>query len=451
MTELAASLAQALAHTKFQTEGGKVHSADGLHQAIPLARWGTPETREVLSANPEVVDDWVGSVADHLRDRLSGYIDVSTDRIGHSFPVVGDELVNIRATPDRALEIHSSSSVSGLAKGLIRAAAVLGADRAAELVSVWAGGEPRHYTICVVLAGVYIDESIELDEGLRMYRLPVSSDSLPMSMPDLRWELVADILGHAVLEVDASTHSALFVPRQSADAHPPLQTCTALGEVSLDTFFLALSLVCNRRVGSAWSWNDFGDASAFTTGRRIGLAGQGLGIEQLSKDVTHSLYTGVTKLSSFDPPTPNLCRKGLQRAWALSSELQRRLDSDERFQIAVTRRTEAATPGVLNPDRLIDLRIALESLYLDSIQGELGFRLSITGARHLGTRLDDRRAIRKTLADFYGLASRVIHGSTPTKKADVSLVDKATKLCRNGILKIVEQRDQPSWTDFLLS
>ena len=181
------------------------------------------------------------------------------------------------------------------------------------------------------------------------------------------------------------------------------------------------------------------------------MAGQGLRIEQLSKDVTHSLYTGVTKLSSFDPPTPNLCRKGLQRAWALSSELQRRLDSDERFQIAVTRWTEAATPGVLNPDRLIDLRIALESLYLDSIQGELGFRLSITGARHLGTRLDDRRAIRKTLADFYGLASRVIHGSTPTKKADVSLVDKATKLCRNGILKIVEQRDQPSWTDFLLS
>ena len=440
-----------MAHTKFQTEGGKVHSADGLRQAIPLARWGTPETREVLSANPEVVDDWVGSVAVHLRDRLSGYIDVSTDRIGHSFPVVADELVHIRATPDRALEIHSSSSVSGLAKGLIRAAAVLGADRAAELVSVWAGGEPRHYTICVVLAGVYIDEGIELDEGLRMYRLPVSSDSLPISMPDLRWELVADILGHAVLEVDASTHSALFVPRQSADAHPPLQTCTALSEVSLDTFFLALSLVCNRRVGSAWSWNDFGDASAFTTGRRIGLAGPGLAIKRLSKDVTHSLYTGVTKLSSFDPPTLNLCRKGLQRAWTLSSELQRRLDSDERFQTAVTRWTEAATPGVLNPDRLIDLRIALESLYLDSNDGELGFRLSVTGARHLGASLEERRARRKTLVDFYGLASRVIHGATLAKKADVALVDRATKLCRDGILKIVERRDQPSWTDFLLS
>ena len=241
MTELAASVAQALAHTKFQTEGGKVHSADGLRQAIPLARWGTPETREVLSANPEVVDDWVGSVAVHLRDRLSGYIDVSTDRIGHSFPVVADELVHLRATPDGALEIHSSSFVSGFAKGLIRAAAVLGADRAAELVSVWAGGEPRHYTICVVLAGVYIDEGIELDEGLRMYRLPVSSDSLPISMPDLRWELVANILGHAVLEVDASTwlHT---ISNRSLGAHDAGKVHRKLRVVPAQPLFRSLHL-----------------------------------------------------------------------------------------------------------------------------------------------------------------------------------------------------------------
>ena len=450
MTELASLLAQALPAITFRTKEGRVYSAEGLQETLSQTSGHVSETREVLSAYLEVDDVWVGSVAAHLRDWLSGYIDVSTDRIRHSFPVVDDTGGYSGVTSDHAEEFRSSSYVSGFARGLIRAAAVLGPDRAAELVSVWAGVEPRHYKICVVLASVYINESLELDQGLRMYRLPVSSDSLPISMPDMRLDSVVNILGHPVLEISASSGPVFFVPRQSIDGHPALHTRTALGDVSLYTFFLALSLVCNQRVSLAWSWNDFGDAGAFTTGERSSLAGPGLPTERFSKGMTQHLSTGIVELSSFEPPAPNLCKKGLQRAWSLRSELQRRTDSDQRLQIAVTRWAKAASPGVLNPDRVIDLRIALEALYLDSNEGEFGFRLSITGARHLGTSLDDRRAIRKTLVDFYGLASRVIHGATLAKNADVALVDRATKLCRDGILKIVEEGKRPSWTDLLL-
>ena len=156
-------------------------------------------------------------------------------------------------------------------------------------------------------------------------------------------------------------------------------------------------------------------------------------------------------MGTLAAPAANLCEQGLRRAWELRSELQSRLDSDQRFQIAVTRWAKAATPGVMNPDRIIDLRIALEALYLDSTGGELGFRLSLTGARHLRTNLDDRQAVRRSLVDFYGFASRVIHGAPIGRSIDVTLVDMATDLCREGILKIVEQRNQPRWTDLLLS
>lgn len=189
--------------------------------------------------------------------------------------------------------------------------------------------------------------------------------------------------------------------------YAPLQTSTALGEVSLETFSLVLSLVCNRRVGLSLSWTNYGDSDPFAVGVRSVLLAPDTATEKFSKGWSYEPSTGVTKLLSFDPPAPNLCEQGLRRAWELQSELQRRIDSDQRFQIAVTRWAKAASPGVLNADRVIDLRIALESLYLDSSEGELGFRLSVIGARHLGSNLVDRKPIRKTLADFYRLASRV--------------------------------------------
>ena len=270
----------------------------------------------------------------------------------------------------------------------------------------------------------------------------------------MRGDSVSRILGHTVLEFKASTSPALFVPPQSDDVYTPipLLTRTALGRVSLNTFFLALSLICNRQVGLAWSWIDYGEAGSFADPEAdSSMLGPGMATELLAKGYTRSLTTGVTQLSSYEPPTPNLCENGLRRAWDLQKELQRRIDSDQRFQTAVTRWAKAASPGVLDPDRVIDLRIALESLYISSSEGELGFRLSITGARHLGTSLVERKAIRKTLVDFYRLASRVIHGTPLSSNTDVSLVDAATKLCRDGILKIVEGRNQPDWTDFLLS
>lgn len=454
MAELAALLDEALRATTFRTAGGKGYSAEEFRDELspPLKR--VPETWEVLSANPVVSDSWVGSVADHLRDRLSEYIDVSTDRIGHSFAVDSATSRRFTVTPDYAVEIQASSSLAGLVRGLIRAAAVLGPDRAAQLLGLWADGKPRHYRILVVLAGVHVAEDIELNQGLRVYRLPISSDSLPISLPKMmRLDSVARILGHTVLEVKASTSPALFAPPQSNDEYTcvHLHTSTALGGVSLNTFFLALSLVCNRQVGLAWSWNDFGDAGAFDTGERSSLVGPGMSTELLGKGQTHHLSTKITELRSYEPPAPNLCEKGLRRAWDLRGELQRRIDADQRFRTAVTRWAKAASPGVLDPDRVIDLRIALESLYISSSEGELGFRLSITGARHLETSLVERRAIRKTLIDFYRVASQVIHGAPLKKGKHVSLIDRATKLCRDGILKIVEERNQPDWTDFLLS
>ena len=454
--ELVQLVVQALAQTSFRTEDRAIISAEEMCQTLSQSYWGAPDRELALSARPEVSDDVVDCLAAGLHQRLDAYVDASSGRIGHSFRVAGDEGGLIRATPDHAVEIQSRSHSRGLARALIRAAAVVGPEAAAGLLDGWARGEPLRFKICLVLAGLYVDQPLELAAGLRVYSLPTSSEGLPLSMPATprpHWQRVSNMLGHTVLEIDAHTCPVFFQPPREEGQYPPLETLTILQDVKVDTFLTALSLVCNRRVEVAWSWNDCGDAAAFATEHPTGLAGPGpMTLRWLGKGSTHDPTANITEITDFNPPSPNLDANLLSRTWAFGEELQRRIDTDPRFRIAVRRWEQSTTPGASPEDRAVDLRIALESLYLNSDAGELGFRLAITGARHLGTSLEKRREIRRTLGDFYGLASRIIHGTelNQVRNSDTESVKRASRVCRDGILRIVEEKHQPNWSDLVL-
>ena len=92
MTELTALLTKALLSTTFGVSREQRYSADELRDALARASGSVAETRKVLSAQPEVDDISVESVANHLRDRLSKYIDVGSESVGHSFPVLGHNI-----------------------------------------------------------------------------------------------------------------------------------------------------------------------------------------------------------------------------------------------------------------------------------------------------------------------------------------------------------------------
>ena len=461
--ELVQLVVQALAQTTFRTEDRAILSAEELCRTLSESYWGAPDRDLALSARPEVSDDVVDCLAAGLHQQLDAYVDASSGRIGHSFRVAGDEGGLIRATPDHAVEILSRSHSRGLARALLRAAAVLGPEAAAGLLDLWARGEPLQFKICLVLAGLYVAQPLELAEGLRIYPLPTSSEGLPLSMPATprpHWQRVSDMLGHTVLEIDAHTSPVFFQPPGDESQYPPLNTLTVLQGATVDTFLTALSLVCNRRVAVAHSWNDYGNAAAFANGNPTGLAGPGPArLLMLGRGSIYHTSTNITELTEFRPRSPNLDSNGFSRAWALVDELQRRLDSGPRFRIAVRRWEQSAgnasrddRTNASRDDRAIDLRIALESLYLDSDAGELGFRLATTCARHLGTSLEERREISRALKRFYGRASRVIHGTEfdQTGNTDVELLRRASRLCCDGILKIVETKHQPEWSDLLL-
>ena len=110
MTELTALLTKTLLSTTFGVSREQRYSADELRNALARASGSVFETRKVLSAQPEVDDISVESVANHLRDRLSKYIDVGSDSVGHSFPVLGH---NIRVPLPQHVTMYEPGDPTG--------------------------------------------------------------------------------------------------------------------------------------------------------------------------------------------------------------------------------------------------------------------------------------------------------------------------------------------------
>ena len=104
-------------------------------------------------------------------------------------------------------------------------------------------------------------------------------------------------------------------------------------------------------------------------------------------------------------------------------------------------------------DRYIDLRVALEALYLKDFMNEqsqeMRFRLALFGAWHLGADWEERRSIRKTLRDAYDMASKAVHEGELPRKATGTL-PAPQDLCRRGILKLLREGAPKDWGDLVL-
>ena len=441
-------LTDALDHTTFS---GGVSSPEDFRSALADEYWSSPNRRSVVASRPTVADFAMGPLVNALRDRLTPYLDVTTDRVGHAFRVVGDGRASARSSSDRFVENQSISSLEGVGLGLVRAAAIQGPGPTAALFEEWVRGEPIRFKVCLVLGGAYVSDYLDLNAGLRLFPLPTSSDALPLSMPDMDYNRVNAILGHPLLEIDVFTRPVFFLPPGDDNEFPELQSTTALAPASVDVFMLALSLVCDRHVGVAWSWSDFGPAESFAGRSPTGLIGPGrVTTRLLGRGYMYSVDRNVTTVDGFDPPSPHICANRLSRAWELLPELHDRHSRDSRFRLAVTRWYQSRSASSF--DRVVDLRIALESLYLGSDRGELSFRLATTAARHLKASLAERHEVQRTLIRFYDLASRAVHGGEVdlTIEANAQLVERASRLCCDGILKILEDRFTPDWSDLLL-
>ena len=393
-------------------------------------------------ARPMVPDEPYSKLNEFLRCLLAEYIDPDSDRVGHAFPVNGKNSYGSHS--HGSLWLTRSAFVSELGElsyALVRAAAVLGAKKVSDLVSGWVQGRPVEYRSCGLINGLYIDVPVGPLDGVYISPLPRSTDKLPGSLPRIAGLSKRNYIGRTVASLSTCAQPAFFHP-DYLEGDSGVEVVTTSG-VGFPQLFKALSLVENTHVERGFFWNDYLDQSAFclspsqntwsfpNSGYSKSLP---LGASWRFDHVT-DVQTLVLPEGSISSINPLELRDTLK---AVAS-----VDSRE-LNLAIERWSRSKKSRSNLEDSFIDLRIALEALYLKDFTNEysqeMRFRLSLFGAWHLGADLEERQTIRKALRDAYDRASGVVHGGDlEDNESSRELLSAAQDLCRQGILKLIRE------------
>ncbi len=407
-----------------------------------------------LYANARAPDASMAMLADALRRALEQFVHPDTDKIGHAFPVDGSDYSRETFRSDGLLDCESWSPVSKFAGALVRAAAIMGVEKALGLLAAWKSGKAVRLRMCAVLNGLPLNAPVSPHDDIRIVPLPLTTAELPR-LPVRRDVALQDYLGLSLFTIHLSASPALFRP--DPGAREGSVRCSAAAGVNLDLACEALSLHTGGHVSPSFAWHEYPDAAAFCL-EESGTWGP-CGDDRLRrrhwKELSHDLHTGVAAITPSEQEPP-LCPDEEELRW-ITKALP---GADKELRIALDRWHRSMHPGARLEDRYIDLRVALEALYLkefdDERSQEMRFRLALFGAWHLADGLEQRKSVRKTLRDAYDIASKVVHGGEVLKKPRGDLFRKAIAelaraqdLCRRGMLKLLRE-GPPIWGDLIL-
>ena len=462
MRELTELLDSILGQTTFNSPSAEDVSPAQLRIAFERNRWYDEEVIEARKAQLDIPDEMLSQLNSHLRSLLQEYIDPETDHIGHAFPLDSQRMYptdsqhgQLRFTnqPNGLFGIECVSAVEDYAKGLTKGAAVLGAERVTHLLSCWLQGEPVEYRTSALVNGLSVREPFMPMDGIRVGPLPLSTDELPADLPRHRGMSAEDYLGRTLVSIDSTAKPALFHP-QTTPSVPNIQA-NVVGDVDINTVCQALSLVSDSYVDIAFCWNDYQELATFSlSGDIITWAKGNARVKSRSgpTSLRTEFSTGITTLElKSDQQMLDLSDTQLARTLGALKALK----DSHKTRTAVSRWAKSKDSSENLEDRFIDLRIALECLYvqdfLDAKQTqELRFKLSLFGAWHLGADFKERKCIRKKLRQVYDAASKAVHSGDLDYFEYQPLLSTAQDLCRRGLLKLLREGPPRNWGDLIL-
>ena len=155
---------------------------------------------------------------------------------------------------------------------------------------------------------------------------------------------------------------------------------------------------------------------------------------------------------------PELDKADIEKAKCLYKRLINLDTKDkEKLQIAIDRWVESKTERSYL-DKIIDLGIAFESLYVSDSSGEITFKFSVRAAWHLGKNKEHRNELLTKFKQIYNCRSKAVHSGDldPTVKFGEEripiseFIEKAQDLCRESIIKIMKKGRFPNWDSLIL-
>ena len=404
------------------------------------ALWGRrmPVSSDFIRPNPDL-DRFPEEHFDRLVAVVGQLLDPYTDTDNHRFMAV--------LPAPRVYQGNLGKSVEQFSKSIVRCAALFDVAETVDTVLRLVNGDTAKYTQVIVLDGVSPSprkEGVGLWPGARLIEWE-------QAFGDREGESTLGIADAVLSQADhADTNAFRFgqittllcidhtdgpILRRSEDAEPgpggpyvPVSPHQLSTEIAIS----ALALTINHPIVEVCSWHWFDAKVQYLLGYRNELAlDQNMGGPRLR----HGRLIGAK-----DAPLVRNIHEGLSRQGVFEKL---------RVPIQRWRRSKAASNGV---DLAIDLRIALESLFLDDgNRAELSFRLALRAAWYLGAEGSERTKIFEAVRDAYNIGSKAVH--TGEGYDDVIPVNLAVAqdICRMSILRRIDERGKPpDWKKVVL-
>ena len=424
---------------------------------IATTGWEAEEFHRASSAHPIIRHDLFSDLEHQVRRLLQDLIDPETDRIGHAFPIGGSEERSFASTrpevPGGLRQTRSwSSPVVNLVRALVKGAAAMGPEAAAAQLQRWLeGADPIRYREAALLNGVAFIEALDPVPGVHIEPLPLTPDELPVHLPKSNVSSADYYLGRTVLYIEHEASPALFRPgairwERSVESHN-------VAGIDFGTACQALSLESNTNVEAGFFWSHYHGPPGLSQPHHGGSWAFGTRFELwplTGGKLTERFTEGAGALF----PDGNAGPKPSEDRLGDTIRAIKALGADDAIRTAISRWMGSKDQRPSVADRFIDLRIALEALYLkdflnEKTSQEMRFRLPLFGAWHVGENFVERQQLRKMLRESYDRASTAVHTGS-VAGASAKLLADGQDICRRGIVKLLKEGRPRDWGDLIL-
>ena len=416
---------------------------------------------------PDVIDGATKSkLLDFIIEELALFMerDAIPDFVRDSIPTA---IYFIESNPTDGFRLHhhyfTRLHLSSLLGRLLEIAIGQGIAEAVSVFDACSCPEGTYSTFqCVaLLEGIKLITEVQIFEGVRLVPLPASeiSEELLQSLHGFSGlpyrELLAffrnttlliiDRPGFSIFHKSSQKHQGGYfvenLPSQVEGTDVRFPNSQAVNSFE-NLFCQVLSLVCNSVVQ---------------------IVHEGLFLDEDKSFNLNDVRLGIGRRLNLFGKSTEVGESDIEKAKCLYRALDKKSDIKEKLHIPIDRWIRSKETTTYSVDQIIDLGIAFEVLYLSRITDnrELSFRLRLHAAWHLGKDKEHRKELLKKFGQIYECRSKAVHSGTfdrlpkfGEERIPISdFIEKAQDLCRESIIKIIEDEEFPDgiyWNNLIL-
>ena len=415
-----------------------------------------PDLSSVLYYYPYVQNDLIKSrLLDFLKNELGKYIS-ETNRIHPA------------RTAIRSINLYFGCDLNTLLEKFLEIAIASGVDKAISALDRCTKETKGSFQKIIFIQGLTCQpkninkmEEIHISEGIRLVTFPFALSDLPPYLYDERFSPISRSAGpmnfqlRTLLIIDYSVSPLFCKPtgneeEESNPFHIDIKSAE-FPNFNVENYCQVLSLSSNCVAEPLFEWNYIDEDELFN------LRG-GIPIEVCNLNIPHD-----------KPKIARITGAHIEKAKELYKTLTSATSNIKgNLQIPIDRWIKSKT-NKSDIDKMIDLGVAFESLYLPKNKtDQLAFQFRLRAAWHLGKNKAERRELIDEFDAIYTLRSEAVHNgelsptvkirkgnqNKPGKSVPTSeFLPRAQELCRASIIKILKDGEFPDdayWKDLIL-